>query len=347
MQRISVGVIGAGGLANNVHLPALRDIESAELVAVCDERHERAKKASHDFGIPGAYANYHAMLAETKLDCVFVLTEPDRLYRVVADCIAKGIAVFMEKPPGITLIQAESLYRESKKTGVTIGVGFNRRFIPVVVEALRILREHTEITHVDGRFYKHGSASFYRGCASAFECDTIHCLDFASYIANGQVVTGAMIESSRGEDVPNVWQTVMAFDSGVTANVCGHYMTGGRVHQLDIHGPGGSAYIDLGFGDSSCGAELILYNGTESHSIASKGVGDQNRISLDGRAVAGSDQFYRYYGFYDEDVSFVKAVASGEKPACDIGDGVKTMRLVEYLRGARLGGRGPEPGYRS
>ena len=41
-RKVRVGVIGAGGIANGVHLPSLSEIEDADVVAICDLRYEKA-----------------------------------------------------------------------------------------------------------------------------------------------------------------------------------------------------------------------------------------------------------------------------------------------------------------
>ena len=41
-KKLKVGVIGAGGIARNVHLPSLGDMDDIELVAICDLIRERA-----------------------------------------------------------------------------------------------------------------------------------------------------------------------------------------------------------------------------------------------------------------------------------------------------------------
>ena len=43
-QRVRVGVIGAGGMCNSVHLPSLRDMADVEVVAVCDLVAEKVAK---------------------------------------------------------------------------------------------------------------------------------------------------------------------------------------------------------------------------------------------------------------------------------------------------------------
>ena len=98
---MKVGVIGAGGIARNVHLPSLNEMQDGEVVAICDLVESRAKKLAEQYQIPRVYAVYHEMLAQETLDAVFCLVEPGNLFHVVWNCLDAGLDTFMEKPPGI------------------------------------------------------------------------------------------------------------------------------------------------------------------------------------------------------------------------------------------------------
>ena len=94
--KVNIAIIGAGGIANNVHLPSLAQIEEANLLAVCDLREEKARKAAEKYGIPSVYTSMYEMFEKEELDGVFVLVEPDRLFRAANDCLSAGLNVMME-----------------------------------------------------------------------------------------------------------------------------------------------------------------------------------------------------------------------------------------------------------
>ena len=142
-EKVNIAVIGAGGIANNVHLPGLAQIGEANLVAVCDLHREKAQKAAEKYGIPSVYTSMYEMFEKEKLDGVFVLVEPDRLFRAAADCMDAGLDVMMEKPAGITSYQANSLVRKSRQTGRLCAVAMNRRHIPLVQAVFRRMKELT------------------------------------------------------------------------------------------------------------------------------------------------------------------------------------------------------------
>ncbi|CCX36693.1 dehydrogenase-like protein [Clostridium sp. CAG:1013] len=334
MKKVRVGVIGVGGLACGIHLPILSSLEEVELVALCDWDESRAEKACRQFDVPKMYVSHVSMLREEKLDAVFVLTQPDMLFRVALDCLNADLAVFMEKPMGITLFQANTLKRVADEKDRRLHVGFNRRSIPLVTAILKRMRELTDITHVEGRFYKNSSASFYDGCASAFVCDVIHVIDLVRHIASSPVEKCMTLQGPlEKEGVVQSWYSAIAFENGMTGVVRANYQTGGRVHDFEIHGPNASAYIDLGFGIAGCSGRILHCNG-QTHSISAAGNAQPEIEYFDGVEIAESEEYARYYGYFDEDLDFIRRVQNDpvhgdpQRTAEDYA----TMELVQQLQ---------------
>lgn len=336
MERKKVAVIGAGGIANSVHLPSLSEIPDCEIAAVCDLREEKAAAAAQKYGIPHTYTLMSEMFAKEKLDGVFCLVEPDRMFRVVTECLDAGLPVFMEKPAGINSYQAESIARKSKKTGLPVAVGMNRRFIPLVRYVAERMKELTPITQVDGVFIKNSDVADCWNYASSFVCDIVHAVDLVRHLAGSEPCKAATIISAHNSPVDNAWSSVMQFENGVTGTLKANYQTGGRVHTFEIHGPGASAFINLGFGDAACDAKILHFGGKSIYSISAAGVGQQQIDVIDGREIAGGDAYHQYYGYKQEDLSFIQALKSGNAPACAIDDAAKSMRMVEFLLENRI-----------
>ncbi len=328
---VRVAVIGAGGIARGVHLPSLSEIPFVRMEAICDLKRERAQALADGYDIPRVYTLYEEMLEQVKPDAVFVLVRPDELYRVVLNALRADCHVFAEKPAGITLYQAQSLLRISHETGRQLQIGFNRRFIPLVQHVLDKMRTLGPINQIDGWFYKHGDAAFYQGCSSAFTCDAIHTLDLIRYAAHSNGERGSMLTATYNDSpVPNAWNGWIRFENGLTGTFHSNYATGGRVHGLALHGPRASAYINLGFGGEACKATL-LYNVEGTFSLSAGGGGKQHIEEIDGLTVAGDDCYFRYYGYYAQDLAFVQAVRDGMPVSCGIEDALHTMELLEML----------------
>jgi predicted dehydrogenase len=328
---VNVAVVGAGGMANSVHLPSLRDMEDVNVVAVCDLISEKARKTAEKFDIPRWYTVYHEMLEKEELDAALVLVEPSNHFHVVWHCLNAGLDTFMEKPPGISLFQAESLKRKAEAEGKFLMVGFNRRHIPLVREVKKRFDELTYPTQVEGCFYKFGSAAFDKGSLTSFESDTIHAVDLVRWLGGGMPVDARTIEAQYEDEVVNAWNSVARFDNGVTALVKANYRVGGRVHRFELHGPGASAFINLGMGAAQCEAMLLTHGGGSQYSLAAGAASDSGNAIISGTELAGSDQFYRFYGFYFEDRHFIDCVRNRTEPETSIQDAVKSFQYVDMI----------------
>lgn len=331
MEKVRVGIVGTGGMCNSVHLPSLKDMDDVEVVALCDLVKDRLRKTAEKFGVEKTYQSYHEMFAEEKLDAVFCLVEPSNLYHIILAGLNAGYHTFTEKPPGITRFQAEGIMRKSEETGKMVMVGFNRRYIPLVREIKKRFDQVTRVTQVEGCFYKFGTGSFDKGGLPAFESDTIHAVDLVRWMAGGIPVEAKTMTASYDEPFPNAWNSVTKFDNGAIGIIKANYRTGGRVHRFEIHGPGLSAYINLGMGGPQCQGILLKHDGSQQYSLSAGAAGGESDTCLDGTALAGSDQFYRYYGFYYEDRHFIDCVKNGTKPETSIEDAVKSFRYVDLI----------------
>lgn len=331
MKELKIGVIGAGGMAKGTHLPVLHRLPAVKVMAVCDLVREKAEKVQRDFGIPRVYVSYHEMLKEEDLDAVYVLTEPDQLFRVVRECLEAKLHVFMEKPMGINLLQAETLRNLALKNDRILRAGFNRRYMPLVCKVLEKMQSLTKITHVEGRFYKNSSPAFYGGCSDAFTCDVIHVIDLVRHIAGGEVDWARTMEVKNDEGLAGAWYSMMRFDNGVTGLVRSNYYTGARVHQFEIHGEGASAYIDLGYGDADC--EAVIFSQGKMQSRASLGDGERKTIRLDGKELAESTRYEDYYGYRDETMVFLRDVQEYVEHGCRdaLEEDFATMRTLNRL----------------
>lgn len=335
MRPLRVAVIGTGALARSVHLPSLAEMDDVEIVALCDIVESRARDLAEQYNVEQVHALYQPMLEQLQgqVDAMFVLVEPGNLFHVVWRCLDAGFPTYMEKPPGATLFQCESLARKSDESGCLLQVGFNRRFIPLVREVKELADQHGHITQVEGCFYKYGSGSFDRGSTSAFVSDTIHAVDLVRWLAGGEPVKTASVLAACDEPFPNAWSAVSRFDNGVTGVVKGHYMTGGRVHKFEVHGASLSVYMSLGIGESQTEAIVLTREGKAPYSLAAAGgVADDSLAHLDGKALAGSEAFHRYYGFYQEDRHFLDCVRTGAACEASIQDAVETFRWVEAIQ---------------
>ena len=329
---MKIAIIGAGAIAENIHIHSIKDMPDIQIAAVCDIDYDKAKNFADKWGIPAVYESHRTLIEKESIDAAIILVWPDQLYRITRDFLRAKIHCFIEKPAGITLFQAESLKRASIEVGRLLQVSFNRRFVPLMRRVVEIMEDATPITQIEGTFFKHDSASFYDGCSDAFVCDTVHALDIVSWLADSPPTDAAMLASCYNSNIENAWNTLVRFENGITGIIKANYQTGGRVHLFEIHGPMASAYINLGFGAEECKADIIFAGQKGTFSLSSKGAGDVKHLHLCGKEIAGSDKYYRYYGYYDSLKNFFDAIRGDACLVSPIESAVNSMHLVEFLR---------------
>lgn len=335
-ERVKVGIIGAGGIANGVHMPSLNEIEACEVVAICDLIGEKAKKLADKYGVKKTYTSYNEMFEKEALDAVYVLVQPDCTYRVAHDAITAGYHVMIEKPMGIDSYQAHSLARAAEASGKIVAVAMNRRHIPVVQEAIKRVRAVTEITEIDGRFMKFSDIDKGWHYASAYNCDIIHAIDLVRYLAQSEPKNAGTVIGRFNAPVDNAWLSAIAFENGILATLRANYRSSCRVHDFEIHGPKASAYINLGFGGQECEADILYGAGVSMYSSASAGVATETREHIDGISLAGGEKYYQYYGYKTEDQDFIRCIQTGTQPLCTAADAAKSMDMAELLLKKRV-----------
>ena len=118
MEKVRVGIIGCGGIANSKHMPSLKKMPEVEMVAFCDIIEEKAIKAAKEFGIPDAkvYTDYKELLADPSISVVHVLT-PNREHSFITiDALHADKHVMCEKPMAKTYAEAQEMLKAAKET---------------------------------------------------------------------------------------------------------------------------------------------------------------------------------------------------------------------------------------
>ncbi len=84
--------------------------------------------------------SYEALLADPKIDAVVLATPHSMHARQVIVAATAGKHVFCEKPFTLTKNEAEAAVAATRKAGVTLGLGYNRRFHPEMVRLRERIR---------------------------------------------------------------------------------------------------------------------------------------------------------------------------------------------------------------
>jgi predicted dehydrogenase len=129
MERIRVGVIGCGGIAQMMHLPHLRDLSDRyEIETVCDLSAQVANAIGDLYAVPKRTTDYRQVIA-SDVDAVFILN-PGAHGRYVVEALNAGKHVFVEKPMCFTLREADEIVAAQAASGRQVMVGYMKRYDP-------------------------------------------------------------------------------------------------------------------------------------------------------------------------------------------------------------------------
>ncbi len=135
MQRLRVGVIGAGGIAQIEHVPNLLRLKHQfEILGVCDPSAKVRGFIGEQFGLV-TFESVEQLLA-LSLDAV-VIASPDPLHHEqVLAAFALGLHVFCEKPLCYSVADIDEVIAARDRAGKVLQVGYMKRFDPSYEAAL-------------------------------------------------------------------------------------------------------------------------------------------------------------------------------------------------------------------
>ena len=131
-QKLRIGIIGCGGIANGKHMPSLEKLDNVEMVAFCDLIEGKAQDAAKKYGTPDAKVyvgedSYKKLLEDKTIDVVHVLTHNTMHSPITCDALEAGKHVLCEKPMAISAVEAQKMVDAAKKTGKKLSIGYQGR----------------------------------------------------------------------------------------------------------------------------------------------------------------------------------------------------------------------------
>jgi len=144
-DRIRLGQIGCGERSRDHLMTVTQSGENAAIVAVCDvwkvNREQRAADIERAFGAaPRQTTRYQELLAMKGVDAVLIAT-PDMTHpRILADAVAAGKDVYVEKPFAVNFADGKMAWQAVKRTKQVVQVGTQRRSDPRFIGAAKAVQ---------------------------------------------------------------------------------------------------------------------------------------------------------------------------------------------------------------
>ncbi|HEX3965853.1 MAG TPA: Gfo/Idh/MocA family oxidoreductase [Trebonia sp.] len=328
-MSISWGIIGAGKLADLWIAPAITRDEGSTLAAVCGRDAGRAQAFARRHGVPGAYDDYEAFLADESIDVVYIATPNGRHKDEAIAALNAGKHVLVEKPMALSLDDGRRMRDAAAGAGRQLGVGFHLRHKHINREARRLVSDG----QLGRTFFLEASVGAGKGL---YPYDTwrsdpalagggtvlnqgTHTIDLVEFLTGQKVVEVAAIADHESEDV---FVGSCVLDGGLLASLSSHQLHAGTRPDWVLFGE--AAWLRARGGTSPVpGDELLLAEGGSAKTIATSG-----ELSA-----------------YDDEVrAFAAAVALDQPFDADGNDGLRAIAVAEAVyRSVREGRRVPVP----
>jgi predicted dehydrogenase len=131
-ERLKVGIVGGGAIAQVAHLPVLKRMRNVEVQAICDIDMPKARALADRFGVKDAFDDIEELLRYEALDAV-VICSPTHLHEShVLAALSANLHVLVEKPLAMSATSAQRIIRLVEKYNRVLMVGMNHRYRPDV-----------------------------------------------------------------------------------------------------------------------------------------------------------------------------------------------------------------------
>jgi len=152
MSAFFWGIIGCG-IISHKFAEALTCMDHVSIVAVSNRTHEKAMRFAQQHGVDTVYADYRDLIADARVDAVYVATTNTDHYAIVRDALLAGKPVLCEKPFTPTEREAEELIAIARERKVFLAENLWTKHLPIYRELQKLMEEKVigdiRVVHAD------------------------------------------------------------------------------------------------------------------------------------------------------------------------------------------------------
>lgn len=139
MNHVNWGILATGTIARRF-ARTLAESETGTAVAVASRAQAKADAFADEFGIAQAYGSYDDLLADPRVDAVYVSTPHPQHAEWVIRAARAGKHILCEKPAALTFAQAEPAVEAARENDVFFMEAFMYRCHPQTARLVDIVR---------------------------------------------------------------------------------------------------------------------------------------------------------------------------------------------------------------
>lgn len=339
---LKVALVG-GGEFGKEHISALKELESIEIVGVCDQDRIRAEALTRTIKNAQAYQSLDELLQQERPNVVHVLTPPVTHADIAIRAMEAGCHVIVEKPMALTTVEADRMIEIARKNNVMLATDHNYLFNPCIIKARQLVQrgEIGRVIHVNGFYGMPGAADDYRGIAgrshwawrlpgSAFTNFYPHMIYLAEEFAPGDLsVAGVTFGQELNDNGLPTELCVLLKGENASATLVISMQIQPYAKYIDIYGTKGIIHADLANEVCTLHRVLrapgmiskVLYNLEESSQLAAYTITNTTKVLL--------GLIKRNPGLRNHLKAFYEALQNGTALPVSGVDGRKMIRVME------------------
>lgn len=326
-MTLKIGWIGCGIHATQMLLPQVVR-HDVQIAALCDIDGKRLAAAGRQFGVTDLTTSAEELIARKDIDAVGMAVGPDQHLMFGKAALARGLPVFMEKPPSGSAAGARELLEASEKAGKPLLLGFMKRYSAGNKIAANIVKS--------GRFGQVlGLTGYYMTAPGYFVGNVdytgfflhhcVHYMDLVSFLVSPvKKLTARKVEKEPGKVLFHI---SLDFDCGAIGTIAmGTIQSrGAPVERIELMGDHQRIEVD--------NVIDIRWNRNPPFKIDDPNATLSDEVdSLTWKpnftAAANEDP----KGYYSLLSDVIPALGGAQTPAPTIADGVVAMERLETLR---------------
>jgi myo-inositol 2-dehydrogenase/D-chiro-inositol 1-dehydrogenase len=270
MKKIKIALMGMGRIGK-IHFRNIQQhFPNAEIIAVADVQYDKSTFKS-EYGEVFFSNNPIEAIAYPGVEAVLICTPTSSHADLIEEAVSKQKHIFCEKPMDLSLERTKALAVLAEKAGVTLMLGFNRRFDPDFMLAKKSIQEgkigDVQIVKITSRDPGLPPLDYIKNSGGLFMDMAIHDFDMARYIMGKEVVEVfakglVLVDELVGEagDIDTAL-TTLTFEDGTYAVIDNsRKAVYGYDQRLEIFGNGGMIQVENNLHNRN-----IYYNETGIH----------------------------------------------------------------------------------
>ncbi|KPK85209.1 MAG: hypothetical protein AMJ81_03980 [Phycisphaerae bacterium SM23_33] len=128
MDKLRIGYVGCGFMAQAVHIPNILSLEGCELAAIAELRPKLGKLVQDRHRIPKLYPGHRELAEDKDIHAAAVSAHFIAQGEIAIDLLTAGKDVFMEKPMAVTVEQAQRILDAERSSGKRLMIAYMKRY---------------------------------------------------------------------------------------------------------------------------------------------------------------------------------------------------------------------------